>query len=71
MKDQIRSNQRNSGFSHFGGWVSVIDLGPDQAFVGRELHRRYASLPFGDGVVAITAAAKNLGLKKLDFALGK
>ncbi|KAK0582146.1 hypothetical protein LWI29_022030 [Acer saccharum] len=30
-----------------------------------------ASLPYGDGVVAMVATAKNLGLYKLDFALGK
>ncbi|KAK1556877.1 hypothetical protein Q3G72_013828 [Acer saccharum] len=78
MKDQIRSTQFWVFSLGLMGFTPrpVIDLGSTpphtyRAFAGRELHRRCASLPSGDGVVATAAAAKNLGLKKLDFALGK
>ncbi|KAK0576733.1 hypothetical protein LWI29_022504 [Acer saccharum] len=38
---------------------------------GSALHHRWASLPSGDDVMATATATKNLGLQKLDFALGK
>ncbi|KAK0593148.1 hypothetical protein LWI29_031866 [Acer saccharum] len=71
----VTKSKNKTGPVRFVATIMIVGChprsGPDRAFTGRELHRRCASLPSGDGVVATAAAAKNLGLKKLDFALGK
>ncbi|KAK0607015.1 hypothetical protein LWI29_007891 [Acer saccharum] len=45
----------------FAAMIMIVgchpQYGPDRAFAGHELHRRCASLPSGDGMVATAAVA--------------